>query len=120
MLFHEQKERLAQEQQQSINTISSLQKNIASLSEEIEFKKLQIIELDETILLQEFGMYSPVYDFATSELYKDRLTAIRTGQKRMILNKTAAICSIQWSVNGSITRTCYDESKYQANSSLFQ
>ena len=103
-LFNEQKEHLEQEQQQAINTISSLQKEITSLSEDIEFKKLQIIELDETILLQEFGMYSPVYDFATSDLYKERLTAIRAEQKRMLLDKTAATCSTQWTLNGSIAQ----------------
>ncbi len=69
--------------------------------EEIENKKKQVVELDNTILLQDYGMYSPVYDFADSEMYKDRLDAIRTEQKNMILYKTAATCSTNWTLNGS-------------------
>ena len=34
-------------------------------------------------------------------MYKDRLDAIRTEQKNMILFKTAATCSEVWTVNGS-------------------
>lgn len=81
--------------------IVRLKEESAKLSEEIEIKKKNIVELDETILLQEFGMYSPIYDFANSEQYKDRLDAIRTEQKNMILYNTAATCSTVWTVNGS-------------------
>lgn len=49
-------------------------------------------------------MYSPIYDFANSEIYKDRLDVIRAEQKNMILCKTAATCSTNWSVNGSETQ----------------
>lgn len=81
--------------------IAQLKSEIEKLSEEIQSKKGEIVELNETILLQEFGMYSPIYDFANSEMYKDRLDAIRTEQKNMILNKRAATCSTNWTVNGS-------------------
>ena len=81
--------------------IAQLKSEIDKLSEEIQSKKGEIVELDETILLQEFGMYSPIYDFANSEMYKDRLDAVRTEQKNMILYKTAATCSETWTVNGS-------------------
>lgn len=81
--------------------ITQLKSEIDKLSEEIQSKKGEIVELDETILLQEFGMYSPIYDFANSEMYKDRLDAVRTEQKNMILYKTAATCSEAWTVNGS-------------------
>lgn len=80
---------------------SQLKKELEALSSEIQEKKNEIVELDETILLQEFGMYSPIYDFANSEIYKDRLDAIRTEQKNMILYKTAATCSQSWTINGS-------------------
>ncbi len=99
--IQEQNTKFEQDKQQYINEIDSLKDKIISLSEEIEQKKSQIVELDETILLQDFGMYSPIYDFASSEMYKDRLDAIRTEQKNMILYKTAATCSEVWTVNGS-------------------
>lgn len=99
--IQEQNTRFEQDKQLHINEIHSLESKITSLSEEIKQKKSQIVELDETILLQEFGMYSPIYDFASSEMYKDRLDAIRIEQKNMILFKTAATCSTSWTVNGS-------------------
>ena len=99
--IQEQNTKFEQDKQQHINEINSLESKIASLSEEVKQRESQIVELDETILLQEFGMYSPIYDFANSEMYKDRLDAIRTEQKNMILFKTAATCSTNWTVNGS-------------------
>lgn len=99
--IQEQYTKFEQCKQQYINEIASLKDKITSLSEEVNQKQSQIVELDETILLQEFGMYSPIYDFANSEMYKDRLDAIRAEQKNMILSKTAAICSTNWTVNGS-------------------
>ncbi len=99
--IQEQNTKFEQDKQQHINDINSLEDKIISLSKEVKQKESQIVELDETILLQEFGMYSPIYDFANSEMYKDRLDAIRTEQKNMILFKTAATCSEVWTVNGS-------------------
>ena len=99
--IQEQNTKFEQDKQEHINDINSLKDKITSLSEEVKQKESQIVELDETILLQEFGMYSPIYDFANSEMYKDRLDAIRTEQKNMILFKTAATCSEVWTVNGS-------------------
>lgn len=97
----EQNKRYELEKQSHTDEISSLERKIASLSQEIKNKESQIIELDETILLQDFGMYSPIYDFANSEIYKDKLDEIRVKQKNMILCKTAATCSTNWTVNGS-------------------
>lgn len=86
------------------NEIAKLEDIKKSLKVEIANKKNEIIQLDNIILLQEFGMYSPIYDFANSEMYKDRLKAIRNKQKNMISNKTAAICSTTWTVNNSFAQ----------------
>lgn len=99
-ITHE-KESLQEEKKNLILQIDSLKIESNNLTESIKEKRKEIVELDEVILLQDFGMYSPIYDFATSEGYKDRLDAIRTEQKNMILNKTAATCSQVWAVNGS-------------------
>lgn len=79
----------------------SLLSNIQSLNYDIKTKKGEIVELDRTILLQEFGLYSPVFDFTTSEEYKLKIDEIRQKEKDMILNNTAATCSTEWSVDGS-------------------
>ncbi len=84
-----------------LSEINQMKSEIKKLSEDIQNKKGEIVELDEIILLQEFGMYSPIYDFANSGMYKDRLDAVRTEQKNMILYKTAATCSTNWTINGS-------------------
>ena len=81
-----EKESFQEEKKNLILKIESLKIESNSLTESIKEKRKEIVELNETILLQDFGMYSPIYDFATSEGYKDRLDAIRTEQKNMILN----------------------------------
>lgn len=100
-IINQQNSKFEQDKKEHIDEITSLQDKITALTKEVEQKKSQIIELDEAILLQDFGIYSPIYDFANSEMYKDRLDAVRTEQKNMILYKTAATCSTSWTVNGS-------------------
>lgn len=51
--------------------------------------------------LESYGLYTPRYDFATSEDYKGRLDSIRQLQKKMIRDKNAAICTTEWTVEGS-------------------
>lgn len=83
---------------------SSLLEKEGFLNKEIEDKKSQIVQLDERILLQEFGLYQPVYDFATSEHYKERLAHVRKEQEYMVLRKEAATCSKVWTIDGSKVR----------------
>ena len=78
-----------------------LQKDIASLEKYKDFLKSQIIELDDRVLFQEFGVYQPQYNFATLDNYKTKLDEIRNAQKIMIKNGTAAVCKTNWKVQGS-------------------
>ena len=78
-----------------------LQKNIEELRKIKDKLKLDIIELDDKILFQNFGVYQPQYDFATLDEYKDQLNLIRNEQKEMIKKNTAAICNTAWKVQGS-------------------
>ena len=84
--------------------IAARTRSISDLDSEIANKKTELIETDEKILLQEFGLYEPTYDFANSEQYNDRLTEIRSKQKEMIKNNTAANGNMQWTVNGSLSK----------------
>lgn len=63
--------------------------------------KDEIIELDDEVLFQSFGVYTPLYDFANLDDYKSRLQNIRGKQKDLIANKQAVIVGTQWKVNGS-------------------
>lgn len=84
--------------------ISDYNNELSKLEEEISLRKSEIIELDDAISLQDFGIYSPIYNFASSEQYKDRLAVIRQEQKTMIKNKTAVIFPDNFTLNGSAAK----------------
>lgn len=94
-------ERLKIQQTEQEETISYLTSDIFEKQKKVTELKKQIIVLDDEILYQEFGVYTPIYKFAKSEDYKDKLAQVRQKQKDMIKNKTAATCSTSWEVNGS-------------------
>ena len=61
----------------------------------------EIIQLDDEILFQDFGVYKPQYSFADIDGYKQALEDLRQKQKDMIRNGTAATCAMSWKVGGS-------------------
>lgn len=61
--------------------------------------ELQIVE--ETLDFASFGLYSPHFDFDTSEAYKEKIREVRRVQKEMIRNKSAAVCDREWTVGNS-------------------
>lgn len=66
---------------------NSLTSQINELENTIVQKREQIIELDDKITLQEFGLYQPTYDFISSDEYKAKLLDIRAQQKELIKKK---------------------------------
>jgi Domain of unknown function (DUF4041)/Meiotically up-regulated gene 113 len=61
---------------------------------------------------QDFGLYEPRYSFLTSEEYKERLQEVRLLQKDMVKEKTAAVCSTNWTVEGSAAKGRTMTNKY--------
>lgn len=61
----------------------------------------EIIQLDDEILFQDFGVYKPQYSFAEIDGYKQALEDLRQKQKDMIRNGSAATCAMSWKVGGS-------------------
>lgn len=86
---------------QQTEIISNKNQQITSLDKTIASKKAQIVWMDDEILVQDFGLYQPKYDFSNSDQYKERLTTIREQQKQSIKNGRAAIGNSNWTVNGS-------------------
>lgn len=86
------------------DALAEIETQIHNLDYDIMSKKSSLIILDEEILVQEFGLYKPMYDFANAEDYKNQLTFIRNQQKTMIKNKTAATGNTNWTVNGSASQ----------------
>lgn len=78
-----------------------LQNDIEELKNIKQSLQTDIIELDDKILFQNFGVYQPQYNFATLDEYKEKLDDIRNQQKEMIKSHTAAICNTAWKVQGS-------------------
>lgn len=53
------------------------------------------------MLVQEYGLYQPRYNFMSSDVYKERLTTIRNQQKQMIKQDIAASGNTDWTVNNN-------------------
>jgi hypothetical protein len=110
-------ERARGEQQQALRQLSEQRRRDEAESFNLQLSLSKLREefkaLDEEANLQSFGFYKPHYDFASSDLYQAKLEEIRERQQRMIKEKTAAVCRIEWTVNGSRT-----EGRKQTNQTL--
>lgn len=87
-----------------LRTIDDKNNAISSLDQIIADKKKQIICLDDEILVQEFGLYSPKFDFANALGYKEALSEIRATQKELIKNKKAVTGNTAWTVNNNAAK----------------
>ncbi len=83
--------------------IKEKQLALSLLDSDIITKKKAIASLDDALFFSEFGLYSPIYKFANSEMYKDRLAMIRLAQKTMIRNNTAILFSSDTSFHDGLT-----------------
>lgn len=83
------------------NRVNELNLQLQKLDMEIAEKRRQIAIFEVDLYAQEYGIYKPTFEFANSDLYKDKLKELRDKQKMSIKNNTAAIGSTNWEVNGS-------------------
>ena len=91
-----------QKQEGALNGRIQNQQNLFNqLENDITNKRKQLIVMDEDILVQEFGLYKPKYDFENSDMYKEELKSIRDRQKLFIKNGTATTGNMNWTVNNS-------------------
>lgn len=76
--------------------VSEIDKNrriLGGINSEIQYKKSQSTALDEELMLESFGLYTPRFSFTKSEQYKRRLDEVRQFQKTMIKNNGAVLGS---------------------------
>lgn len=78
--------------------------NINNLDSVIKSKQAEIVTLDDEILVQEFGLYKPQFEFANSLDYKEELTKVRAVQKKLIKENRAVSGKTDWQVNGSASK----------------
>lgn len=81
-----------------------LQAKIAAAWAEVKRAKEELVETNEAVMLQSFGLYEPHYDFQRADEYKVRLAEIRAKQKDMIKAKTATTGNQNWNVNNSASK----------------
>jgi len=100
--------RLAAEQEQLGHDLKGLAHRRESLKDEakeivdaLKKMKAQLDMYSENVHLLDFGFYEPHYNFESSEGYKEKLDSIRGEQKKMIKERTAAVCRVEWEVEGS-------------------
>lgn len=72
-----------------------------ALSENIQALRATTVEIEDKILLQDFGLYIPSYSFVTSQEYKSELDKIRHDELSLIKKQKAAICKAVWLVDGN-------------------
>ena len=72
--------------------------------------EIQLYEEQQEI--QSYGLYKPHFDFDTSEKYKEALEKVRENEKALVKNEEAAICTQQWTVNGSTSEGAKQTKRY--------
>lgn len=86
------------------NELGIKQEELNNVEKTIKEKKSSLVILDEEILVQEFGLYKPTFQFASSLDYKEELQKIRAIQKDLIKNNNALGGNTNWQVNGSVAK----------------
>lgn len=92
--------------EEQISTLTAKKENITTQTYKAEntlaqlLKSISETEIEAQIL--DYGIYKPVFDLDSSEKYKQELTKIVAQQETLIKQGKAAICSIEWSVGGSV------------------
>ena len=82
--------------------LDSHQAKLRDLEQKIAQAQVDLVETNETVLMQSFGLYTPRYVFANATGYKDELAKIRQQQKDAIKQGTAVTGNKNWTVNGSV------------------
>lgn len=92
---------LRKEMAEKQENIQILTNTLSNLDSAVKMKKQQIVCLDDEIMVQEFGLYAPKYDFANALGYKEALSNNRARQKQLIKIHNAVSGYTNWTVNGS-------------------
>lgn len=78
-----------------------LEKEVSRLNATVTKLKKDAVYFEDVLVYQDFGLYTPRYNFVTTEEYKLKLDQLRTQQKDMIKKDTAISGAKTWTVDGS-------------------
>lgn len=99
--LRELEKQLSSKQEEFDKQFITKQKEFEKLNENLTKAKEELIEMDELVLMQNFGFYNPKYNLEDSQMFKNRLDQLRASQKEMVRNKEAAVYNNNWTVDGS-------------------
>ncbi|MGN9233719.1 DUF4041 domain-containing protein [Atopobiaceae bacterium HCP3S3_D6] len=95
---------LTAERDQLQASIDSLKKRRAELYKTISEKEKVIVELDDARDFQDFGLYTPHFDFQTVDQYKEELKRTRDKEKEALRRINEDAKRSNWQVNGSVSK----------------
>ena len=81
-----------------------LRSEASSLGAEIEEKKKLLVTFDDELMLQEFGLYEPRFDFTKVDQYKNELKRLRDKQKDAVRSMKEQAKHTHWTVNNSAAK----------------
>lgn len=87
-----------------LNEISNSEKTIAEYNKQILSIEKILSVYESRLDIIESGIYTPIYDFSTSEEYKTKLSLNIDKQKAMIQSNRAATCYTIFTMDGSTTK----------------
>ena len=77
---------------------------VSSLDTEIELKRRELRVVDDALLIEEFGLYEPQFDFANSSQYKDVLSSVRKEQKDEVQKMNRMAKNTHWTVENNAAK----------------
>ena len=101
--LEEEQETVRQQTEKLRAEVERIQKRKTETERTLTSLKEQLTPLEDEAEIQSYGIYQPKYDLEFSTVLKDKLAEIRQKQKAMIRDKTAIVCSRDWTVDGSRT-----------------
>ncbi|WP_212744864.1 DUF4041 domain-containing protein [Hymenobacter jeollabukensis] len=96
-----EKQRVQQQTAEFAQQYQQQQREVSALNAQAAGLRLELQSLELMADLQSFGLYKPRYDFGSSTQYQQKLDDVYAKQKKLITDKKAATCAIEWTVNGS-------------------
>lgn len=83
--------------------MQTLKDKIKAFEDDLSSKEQDLRLVNLELDFSEIGLYKPVYNFANSEMYKDRLSVIRQAQKELV-KKGLAVSSVEFTLDGSLSK----------------
>lgn len=84
--------------------LTGLKATISDTEDKVRIAKKALIDVSDTLQLQDFGLYTPHYNLMRADDYKAKMMEIRALQKDMVRNGSAVTGSQTWTVNGNVSK----------------